>query len=79
MALCVICISRYLKETVASQYLTLTDQDLAEIACILAKSSFSPGSVYGLERNTLGPHGRIMRYNLNQVNKGQHVEELCRR
>ena len=71
--------SRYLKETVASGYLAFTEQDLLEISAVLAKSILPPGPVYGLERDTLGPHGKIMRYNLNQVNKGQHLEELCRR
>ena len=72
-------VCRYLKETVASGFLTLNEQDLAEIGCVLAKARFPSGPVYGLERDPIGPHGRIMRYNLNQVNEGQHLEELCRR
>ena len=72
-------VCRHLKETVASGFLTLNEQDLAEIGCVLAKARFPSGPVYGLERDPIGPHGRIMRYNLNQVNEGQHLEELCRR
>ncbi|MDE2752219.1 MAG: hypothetical protein OXI83_06555, partial [Gemmatimonadota bacterium] len=30
-----------------------------------------PGEVFGLERDVDGPHGRIMRYNLNREGSGR--------
>ena len=45
--------------------LRLTVEDNAAIAAVLAKSSQLEGDVYGLERDTTGRHGSIMKYNLN--------------
>ncbi len=37
----------------------------APLEAALAETPVPPGPVYGLERDREGPHGRIMRYNLN--------------
>ena len=44
----------------------LDDQDNAAIALVQSRASGPKGPVYGLERDREGPHGRIMRYNLNR-------------
>jgi len=44
----------------------LTDEDRAAIAAIQAQAPGPSGPVYGLERDKTGPHGRIMKYNLNE-------------
>ena len=46
--------------------LRLDVADLATLAAPLARARGPEGPVYGLERDRDGPHGRIMRYNLNQ-------------
>lgn len=43
----------------------LTAEDHAAIAAVLARSSPLEGDVYALERDASGPHGSIMKYNLN--------------
>ncbi len=43
----------------------LTDRDKTEIATVRAKSTWNAGDIYDLERIIDGPHGRIMKYNLN--------------
>jgi len=50
-----------------------------EIEAILVKAKGPSGSIYELEREFKGPHGRVMKYNLNQINQGAHLEELCHR
>lgn len=57
----------------------LTPADLAELDAVLALSEGPNGPVYGLERGKDGPHASIMKYNLNRVNQGSHLEELCYR
>jgi len=45
----------------------ILDPDAWEVLdSVLSESPIPPGPVYGLERDRLGPHGSIMRYNLNQ-------------
>lgn len=46
--------------------LTLTDQDRAEIAAVTSRRRGPAGDVYALERDRHGPHGRIMKYELNK-------------
>jgi aryl-alcohol dehydrogenase-like predicted oxidoreductase len=46
--------------------LELDEEDHAVLAAAQARSKGPEGPVYGLERNRAGPHGRIMRYNLNR-------------
>ena len=60
-------------------HLKLTPEDLSAIDDVLSKSEGVAGQVYGLERCITGCHGKIMKYNLNQVNQAQHLEELCER
>jgi len=55
----------HLAGNVAVARLRLTDADRAEIAAIQAQSRIPEGDVYTLERDRDGPHGRIMKYNLN--------------
>ncbi len=57
----------------------LTADDFAELDSVLALAKGPRGPVYGLERVKGGSHASIMKYNLNQVNKGMHLEELCYR
>jgi aryl-alcohol dehydrogenase-like predicted oxidoreductase len=45
--------------------LELTDEDTARIRNHVRTAPGPHGEVYGLERNRHGPHGRIMRYDLN--------------
>ena len=63
----------------AAESLVLTEADTADIQSVLDCSQGPKGHVYELEREWEGPHAAIMKYNLNQVNRGQHLEELCRR
>ena len=53
------------KETIKALALTLEDDEMAEIETALWDIPIPPGPVYGLERDKDGPHGAIMRYNLN--------------
>jgi aryl-alcohol dehydrogenase-like predicted oxidoreductase len=55
----------HLAATVAAAQLTLTDRDLAELAPVLDRHPGPAGDCYTLERDRHGPHGAIMRYNLN--------------
>lgn len=75
--ICDVC--RHVCSTVASSVLKLTAQDISEIESVLVKATGPSGSVYQLEREVNSPHGRIMKYNLNQINQGSHLEELCHR
>lgn len=44
----------------------LSDADRAAIAAVTSRRRGPPGDVYALERDREGPHGRIMKYGLNQ-------------
>jgi len=55
----------HLPATLEIGRLALTAQDRTEIAAVLAQRSGPAGEVYDLERDRSGPHGAIMRYNLN--------------
>jgi aryl-alcohol dehydrogenase-like predicted oxidoreductase len=46
--------------------LSLTAADQAQIAAVTARRRGPPGDVYTLERDRNGPHGRIMKYELNK-------------
>jgi hypothetical protein len=46
--------------------MTLTNEDRRILQVAMAGATGPGGPVYGLERKMDGPHGRIMRYNLNQ-------------
>jgi aryl-alcohol dehydrogenase-like predicted oxidoreductase len=46
--------------------LVLDEEDYETLAPALAEAKGPSGPVYGLERDRNGPHGRIMRYNLNR-------------
>ena len=72
-------VCRYLQSTIAAASLTLTPVDVGDIEGVLCASRGPQGPVYGLERQWEGPHASIMKYNLNQVNQGAHLEELCHR
>lgn len=50
---------------------TLDATDLAAIADIHARSTGPNGEVFGLERDTSGAHGSIMKYNINSGNMQQ--------
>lgn len=70
---------RHLESTVAASRLELSPSDLTAIERVLSRSSGPNGPVFGLERDITGKHGRIMKYTLNQLNMGEHLEELCLR
>lgn len=54
------------RETRQALALELGGEDWTELDRALATSRIPPGPVYGLERDREGPHGRIMKYNLNR-------------
>jgi aryl-alcohol dehydrogenase-like predicted oxidoreductase len=56
----------HLPGTLATFRVALTPQDHAELAALLAAHAGPPGDTYTLERDRDGPHGRIMKYNLNR-------------
>ena len=60
-------------------HLKLSPDDLSAINEVLSKSEGVAGQVFGLEQCMTGRHGKIMKYNLNQVNQALHLEELCER
>lgn len=55
----------HLGETLPIFDLRLDADDRQEIDSILSEASGPRGPIYGLERDRTGPHGRIMKYNLN--------------
>jgi len=59
--------SSHLSENLKAFGLTLDEEDRAGIQIILARRNGPPGDVFDIERIKEGPHGRIMKYNLNQV------------
>ena len=70
---------RYHQSLLGACHLKLTSEDLSAINDVLSKSNGVPGHVYELEQCITGRHGRIMKYDLNQVNEASHLEELCER
>ena len=46
--------------------LTLDKTEIGQIQTVINQGKVVPGDVYDIERDRHGPHGRIMRYNLNQ-------------
>ncbi len=55
----------HLDRTLAAMSFELTAHDHERIGDLLDRHPVPPGDVYTLERDRNGPHGRIMRYNLN--------------
>lgn len=55
-----------LPQTFRAIEIELTDRDRREIEAVRDRSTGPLGSVYGLERDVTGRHGRIMKYNLNR-------------
>ncbi|UCH26951.1 MAG: aldo/keto reductase [Trueperaceae bacterium] len=45
---------------------TLSEEDRSELEAIRIRYPEIPGAVYALERDRTGPHGRIMKYGLNE-------------
>jgi aryl-alcohol dehydrogenase-like predicted oxidoreductase len=54
------------EQTLRALDLKLRDEDFREIDATLSNIPVPPGPVYGLERDREGPHGAIMRYDLNE-------------
>ena len=46
--------------------LVSSKQDLEELNRVKQQMNVPPGDVFDLERDKSGPHGRIMKYNLNE-------------
>lgn len=57
----------HLKENLGVFNLELDAEDLRGIDAALSRRNGPPGDVFDIERIKEGPHGSIMRYNLNQV------------
>ncbi|MEM7302202.1 MAG: aldo/keto reductase [Pseudomonadota bacterium] len=57
--------ARHLPKTLQTFEFKLDDEDRALIDAIIAQAHGPSGPVYALERDRNGPHGRIMKYNLN--------------
>jgi len=57
--------ARHLPLTLQVFDVAMDDADRASIDTVLAKSGGPNGTVFGLERDRSGRHGRIMKYNLN--------------
>ena len=55
-----------LPQTLRAFEIELTDQDCREIEAVRDRSTGPQGPVFGLERDVMGRHGRIMKYNLNK-------------
>lgn len=55
----------HINDTLSAFKFNLTDENLVDIMSILANKQGPGGAVYELERDRNGPHGRIMKYNLN--------------
>jgi aryl-alcohol dehydrogenase-like predicted oxidoreductase len=58
--------AEHLPDTLATFRVALTPQDHAELNAILSAHPGPSGDTYTLERDREGPHGRIMKYNLNR-------------
>ncbi len=59
--------SRHLQGLKRLAGLKLEAEDIEKIQSVIKKGSCIPGDVYDIERDRDGPHGRIMKYNLNQA------------
>lgn len=57
--------ARHLDQTLEVFSLQLQNDDITQIQNVLNDATAVEGPVYGLERDRNGPHGRIMKYNLN--------------
>lgn len=57
----------HLAANLAVAAIELTEADHAEIDAVLANSRPIPGEVYEIERDRVGRHGAIMKYNLSKV------------
>lgn len=66
-------------ESIIASSIVLTSSDLHAIDQVVCGSGGPKGDVYELERIVGGCHGNIMKYNLNNLNKGPHLDELCQR
>jgi aryl-alcohol dehydrogenase-like predicted oxidoreductase len=56
----------HLASNLAISDVRLSAGDLSEIEVVLSEASELEGDVYALERDRTGPHGSIMKYNLNK-------------
>jgi aryl-alcohol dehydrogenase-like predicted oxidoreductase len=56
----------HLQENLAITSITLSPRDIAELDAVLTQSRPVSGDVFELERDRAGPHGAIMKYNLNK-------------
>ena len=56
----------HLDETLKIGAVRLTDEDRRDLAGVLGRRKGPAGDVYAVERDRSGPHGAIMKYNLNQ-------------
>jgi len=59
--------ARHLADMVTADRLRLDAADKAAIAAVLAERKGPKGDTFELERDRQGPHGRIMKYDLNTV------------
>jgi len=57
--------ARHLDQTLSVFSLQLDNEDTMKIQNVLKDATAVEGPVYGVERDRNGPHGRIMKYNLN--------------
>jgi aryl-alcohol dehydrogenase-like predicted oxidoreductase len=57
--------ARHLPQTLEAFGFALDDADRAAIDAVLAQAPGPQGSIFGLEGDRTGRHGRIMKYNLN--------------
>lgn len=62
--------SSHLSELLKLDTFHLDSRDLKQIANVLSRARGPFGPVFGLERDREGPHGRIMKYNLNRIKAG---------
>ena len=58
--------ARHLQRLQKMAGLTLDKAEIGQIQSVINQGKAVPGDVYDIERDRHGPHGRIMRYNLNQ-------------
>lgn len=58
--------SRHLQSLKKLARLRLEASEIQQIQSIIGQGLAVPGDVYDIERDQHGPHGRIMKYNLNQ-------------
>lgn len=57
--------ANHIEQTLTSVRVELTADNIQAISSLLRQSQGPKGLVYELERDRKGPHGRIMKYNLN--------------